>query len=54
MADEENAYSFTTKATRYKKLTRLDKNGFPMRRGGRLPEVTVAYECWGEKQDFLR
>ncbi|MFV2032076.1 MAG: homoserine O-acetyltransferase [Gammaproteobacteria bacterium] len=48
MADEENAYSFTTKATRLVKLTNLDANGFPMYRGGRLPEVTLAYESWGE------
>lgn len=48
MADEENAYSFTTRATRLAKLTRLDAGGFPMRRGGRLAEVTLAYESWGE------
>ncbi|TDJ29441.1 MAG: homoserine O-acetyltransferase [Gammaproteobacteria bacterium] len=48
MADEENAYSFTTKATQLVQLNHLDASGFPMRRGGRLPEVTIAYESWGE------
>ena len=48
MADEDSAYSFTTKATRLVKLTRLGAGGFPMRRGGRLSEVTLAYESWGE------
>jgi len=48
MADEDSAYSFTTKATRLVKLTRLGADGFPMRRGGRLSEVTLAYESWGE------
>ena len=48
MVDEENAYSFTTRASQLIKLSRLGINGFPMRRGGRLPEVTVAYESWGE------
>ena len=46
MADEENAYSFATKATRQQKL-KLDGNGFRMWRGGNLPEVTLAYESWG-------
>ena len=46
MADEENAYSFATKATRQQTLT-LDQNGFRMWRGGNLPEVTLAYESWG-------
>ena len=48
MADEENAYSFTTRATRLVKLSNLDAGGFLMRRGGRLPEVILAYESWGE------
>ncbi len=48
MADEESAYSFTTKATRLAKLTHLGTDGFRMRRGGRLSEVTLAYETWGE------
>ena len=43
MADEENAYSFATKATRQQKL-KLDENGFRMWRGGKLAEVTLAYE----------
>ena len=46
MADEENAYSFATKATRQQTLN-LDGNGFRMWRGGNLPEVTLAYESWG-------
>jgi len=48
MADEDNAYSFTTKATRLVSLPNLDPKGFPMRRGERLAEVTLAYESWGE------
>jgi len=48
MADEENAYSFTTRATRLVKLSNLAAGGFLMRRGGRLPEVILAYESWGE------
>jgi len=48
MADEENAYSFTTKATRLVKLTGLKPDGFHMRRGGRLSEVVLAYESWGK------
>ena len=48
MASDENAYSFTTKATRYLNLSNLKADGFPMRRGGCLPEVTLAYEAWGE------
>ena len=48
MADEESAYSFTTKATRLAKLTSLGAGGLRMRRGGRLSEVTLAYESWGE------
>jgi len=46
MADEENAYSFATKATRQQTL-KLDENGFRMWRGGNLSEVTLAYESWG-------
>jgi homoserine O-acetyltransferase len=48
MADEENAYSFTTKATRHISLGNLPEGGFKMWRGGCLPEVTLAYESWGE------
>ena len=48
MADEENAYTFTTTATRHVKLGNLPEGGMKMWRGGRLPEVTLAYECWGE------
>jgi len=48
MADEDNAYSFTTKATRLVSLSNLGSEGFHMRRGGRLAEVTLAYESWGE------
>ncbi len=48
MADEENAYSFTTAATRHIGLSCLGDEGMKMWRGGMLPEVTLAYECWGE------
>jgi homoserine O-acetyltransferase len=48
MADEENAYTFTTTATRHVKLESLPDGGMPMWRGGCLPEVTLAYESWGE------
>ncbi len=48
MADEENAYSFTTAATRHIGLSCLGNEGLKMWRGGVLPEVTLAYECWGE------
>ncbi len=48
MADEENAYSFTTAATRHIDLSCLGDEGLRMWRGGVLPEVTLAYECWGE------
>lgn len=48
MADEENAYTFTTTATRQVRLGNLPEGGMPMWRGGRLPEVTLAYESWGE------
>jgi homoserine O-acetyltransferase len=51
MADEENAYSFTTKATRQVTLRNLGDEGFKMWRGGRLPEVTLAYESWGTLSD---
>jgi len=47
MADEENAYTFTIKATRLARLSNLGPDGFSMWRGGRLPELTVAYESWG-------
>lgn len=47
MADEENAYTFTTAATRQITLTNLPHGGFEMWRGGRLSEVTLAYEAWG-------
>jgi len=48
MADEEHAYSFTTQATKKINLSKLEPDGFPMYRGGRLLEVTLAYESWGE------
>ena len=48
MADEENAYSFTTSATRKITLDNLGAEGFRMWRGGRLAELTLAYETWGE------
>lgn len=48
MADEENAYSFTTTATKKVKLTGLGDAGFPMWRGGSLSEVELAYETWGQ------
>ena len=48
MADEENAYSFTTAATRHITLSDFGDAGFTMWRGGSLPELTLAYECWGE------
>jgi len=51
MANEENAYSFTTKATRQVTLRNLGDEGFKMWRGGRLPEVTLAYESWGTLSD---
>ena len=47
MADEENAYSFTTAATRHITLNDFGEGGFKMWRGGSLPELTLAYECWG-------
>jgi len=47
MVDENNAYSFTTSATQ--KITLgLGTEGFKMWRGGRLAEVTLAYETWGK------
>ena len=48
MADEDNAYSFTTSATREITLQNLPEDGFRMWRGERLAEVTLAYESWGE------
>ena len=51
MANEENAYSFTTKATRQVTLGNLGDDGFKMWRGGHLPEVTLAYESWGTLSD---
>ena len=48
MADEDNAYSFTTAATRQITLASLAADGFHMWRGGRLSELTLAYETWGE------
>jgi len=48
MANEENAYTFTTAATRHVRLENLGEGGFKMWRGGCLPEVTLAYESWGE------
>ena len=47
MADEENAYSFTTAATRSITLSNLGESGMQMWRGETLPEVTLAYESWG-------
>ena len=51
MTNEENAYSFTTKATKQVTLGNLGADGFRMWRGGRLPEVTLAYESWGTLSD---
>ena len=51
MADEENAYSFTTKATQQLTLSNPGESGFKMWRGETLPELTLAYECWGELSD---
>ncbi len=48
MADEENAYSFTTRATRKQRITDFGDGSFRMWRGGSLPEITLAYESWGE------
>lgn len=48
MADEENAYTFTTRATRHITLGNLPADGMHLWRGERLPEVTLAYESWGE------
>ncbi len=48
MADEENAYSFTTRATRQQRITDFGDGPFRMWRGGSLPEFTLAYETWGE------
>ena len=48
MADEENAYTFATAATRHIKLENLGEGGFRMWRGDCLAEVTLAYESWGE------
>jgi len=48
MANEENAYTFATAATRHVRLENLGEGGFKMWRGGCLPEVTLAYESWGE------
>ena len=48
MADEDNAYSFTTAATRQITLASLAADGFHMWRGWRLSELTLAYETWGE------
>ena len=48
MADEENAYSFATAATRKIELNGLPDGGLEMWRGGRLAEITLAYESWGE------
>jgi len=48
MADEDNAYSFTTSATREISLVNPGGEGFKMWRGDSLDEVTLAYESWGE------
>ncbi len=37
MADEENAYSFTTRATRQQRITDFGDGPFRMWRGGSLP-----------------
>jgi homoserine acetyltransferase len=50
MVDENNAYSFTTSATQQITLG-LGSEGFKMWRGGRLAEVSLAYETWGELND---
>lgn len=47
MADEENAYTFATAATRQVSLS-LGDGGFKMWRGESLSEVSLAYESWGE------
>ena len=47
MADEENAYSFTTCATNLVSLD-LPPDGFAMWRKGRLAKVELAYESWGK------
>jgi homoserine O-acetyltransferase len=48
MVDENNAYSFTTSATQQITLGLPGGEGFKMWRGGRLAEVTLAYETWGK------
>ena len=48
MADEDNAYSFTTQARQQFSLENLPADGFRMWRGGHLSEVTIAFESWGE------
>ncbi|MEM7562952.1 MAG: homoserine O-acetyltransferase [Pseudomonadota bacterium] len=48
MADEENAYSFTTAATLKHQLQNIGDDGFRLWRGESLSEVTLAYETWGE------
>jgi homoserine O-acetyltransferase len=48
MANEENAYTFATTATQHITLANLPRGGFKMWRGGHLPEVTLAYESWGQ------
>jgi homoserine O-acetyltransferase len=48
MVDENNAYSFTTSATQQITLGLPGSEGFKMWRGGRLAEVTLAYETWGK------
>ena len=48
MADEDNAYTFATAATQQITLENLPQGGFKMWRGGHLPEVTLAYESWGQ------
>ena len=47
MADEDNAYSFTTCATNLVTLE-LPSDGFTMWRNGRLSHVELAYESWGQ------
>ena len=48
MTNEDNAYTFTTSATREVSLSNLGPEGFRMWRGGSLSEVRLAYESWGE------
>ena len=44
MADEENAYTFTTTATRHITLGNLPDGGLKMWRGGCLPGGTLQFD----------